>query len=129
MLSVFVYGTLKPGCSNYQAYCGDRILSRQIAQVRGRLYRLPLGYPAMVAGDEWVKGYVLTFKNDAILAELDELEDYRSDRPAEANEYQRQRVEVFDENGRSLGVAWTYWMTLEKVEHLQGEWIATGEWP
>jgi gamma-glutamylcyclotransferase (GGCT)/AIG2-like uncharacterized protein YtfP len=128
MLRVFVYGTLKPGQSNYQAYCSDLASAIQPARLRGQLFDLPMGYPGMIAGKDWVKGYLLSFTNEAVLADLDRLEDYQSDRPSHENEYQREWVEVFDEEERTLGFAWAYFMSLEKVEQYGGIWVANGDW-
>jgi gamma-glutamylcyclotransferase (GGCT)/AIG2-like uncharacterized protein YtfP len=130
MLRVFVYGTLKPGQVNFERYCGgDRILHARSAQVRGKLFDLSLGYPAMTLGKTWVKGYLLTLADADILAALDGLEDYDPHRPETQNEYQRRETEVFEMEGRSLGLAWAYFMTLQKVQQYDGRWIANGEWP
>jgi len=128
MLRVFVYGTLKPGQSNHRAYCGDRTIAVQTAKVRGQLFDLPMGYPGMVSGKDWVKGYLLSFTDEAVLTDLDRLEDYSSDRPSHENEYQREWVEVFDENEQLQGFAWAYFMSLEKVEQSGGMLIGDGEW-
>lgn len=129
MLRVFVYGTLQPGQVNYAPYCGDRVLQAEAAQVQGLLFDLPLGYPAMTAGQGWVQGYLLSFPEDKILSSLDELEDYHPDRPSLENEYERCWVEVFDLELRSLGDAWVYRMPPEKVVHLGGKWLPQGYWP
>lgn len=128
MLRVFVYGTLKPGQSNWSAYCGDRTVNIQSAKVRGRLFDLPMGYPSMVVSKDWVKGYLLSFTNDTVLTDLDRLEDYHSDHPSHKNEYQREWVEVFDKEERSQGFAWAYFMSLEQVEQYGGIWVKDGEW-
>ncbi|MGB8699665.1 MAG: gamma-glutamylcyclotransferase [Thermosynechococcaceae cyanobacterium] len=128
MVQVFVYGTLKPGYANYDDYCGDRIRSAQKAQVRGKLFDLPLGYPALTVGEQWIAGYLLCFADDGCLMRLDKLEDYCPDRPVAENEYQRERIDVFDLQQRSLGVAWVYRMTPAKVQQLGGKWVASGEW-
>jgi gamma-glutamylcyclotransferase (GGCT)/AIG2-like uncharacterized protein YtfP len=127
-VKVFVYGTLKPGKVNYERYCGDRVLQSIPAQVRGQLFELSLGYPGMVCGETWVQGYLLNFANESALEALDCLEDYQPHRPEAQNEYQRTEVEVFDGEGRSLGFAWTYVMTLQKVQQYNGRWLASGEW-
>jgi gamma-glutamylcyclotransferase (GGCT)/AIG2-like uncharacterized protein YtfP len=127
-MKVFVYGTLKPGQANYARYCGDRILHSVPAQVRGQIFRLSLGYPGMTSGDTWVQGYLLHFADASALADLDHLEDYQPQRPEAHNEYQRREVEVFEQEGRSLGLAWVYFMTLQKVQQYDGKWIASGEW-
>jgi gamma-glutamylcyclotransferase (GGCT)/AIG2-like uncharacterized protein YtfP len=130
MLRVFVYGTLKPGQVNFERYCGgDRTLtSPLVAQVQGKLFELSLGYPGMTLGEMWVKGYLLELADESILAALDGLEDYQPHRAEAQNEYQRREVEVFEAEGRSLGLAWTYFMMPQKVEQYGGKWIANGEW-
>jgi gamma-glutamylcyclotransferase (GGCT)/AIG2-like uncharacterized protein YtfP len=130
MLKVFVYGTLKPGQVNFERYCGgDRTITPPLpAQVRGKLFGLSLGYPAMTLGETWVQGYLLALADETILVALDALEDYRPHRAEAQNEYQRREVEVFETDGRSLGLAWVYFMTLQKVEQYDGKWIASGEW-
>jgi gamma-glutamylcyclotransferase (GGCT)/AIG2-like uncharacterized protein YtfP len=125
---VFVYGTLKPGKANYERYCGDRVLQSIPAQVKGQLFELSLGYPAMTSGETWVQGYLLNFASESALEALDSLEDYQPHRPEPQNEYQRTEIEVFDKEGRSLGFAWTYFMTLQKVQQYHGTWLACGEW-
>jgi gamma-glutamylcyclotransferase (GGCT)/AIG2-like uncharacterized protein YtfP len=129
MLRVFVYGTLKPGQGNYARYCSDRVLSSQEAQVQGKLFDLPLGYPAMALGEDWVKGYLLCFQDPAILRALDELEDYSCDRDPIENEYERRWVEVFDLQLSSLGLAWAYFMEPEKIAGFGGVWLPQGYWP
>ncbi|NCJ07799.1 gamma-glutamylcyclotransferase [Synechococcales cyanobacterium C] len=125
---VFVYGTLKPGCCYYPHYCADRVLEEQPAQVRGQLFHLSLGYPAITEGDQWVKGYLLSFRDASELAVLDELEDYDPQRPTAKNLYDRTWVDVFDRESQPLGSAWIYRMAAATVTRLGGIWIPSGEW-
>jgi gamma-glutamylcyclotransferase (GGCT)/AIG2-like uncharacterized protein YtfP len=128
MLSVFVYGTLKPGYANYQAYCGESVLAFRKAKVRGQLFDLPVGYPAMMSGTQWVQGYLLQLCDDTVLLRLDQLEDYQPNRPEQENEYLRRWVEVFDEQERSLGGTWAYFMSAQNIRQHLGEWVVTGDW-
>lgn len=50
-LSLFVYGTLKRGYWNHDAYC-RRAIGVEEAQVRGRLYELPSGIPVLHVPDD-----------------------------------------------------------------------------
>jgi len=50
-LGVFVYGTLKRGQRNHDHFC-QGVLAVVEATVRGRLYGLPLGFPALVVPQE-----------------------------------------------------------------------------
>ena len=128
MLSVFVYGTLKPGESNHH-YCGNLILNQAPALVRGRLYALPAGYPAMTTGEGWVKGVWLTFADSQLLSALDQLEEYVPDRPAAQNEYQRVWVELFSGDQELIGFGWTYQMSAERIRQEGGRFLGSGEWP
>lgn len=128
LLRVFVYGTLKPGEANYQNYCDRKVVNAIKAYVLGKLFDLPQGYPAMTLGDSPVYGYLLEFDFPEVLVELDDLEDYHPARPDSENLYNRQQIEVYDFQGRSLGQAWAYLMTPEMVNNLEGVHQADGWW-
>ncbi len=55
MLKLFVYGTLKRGYWNHDAFC-QGVLEIREAQVRGRLYEGP-GFPVLEVPDEDVLAY------------------------------------------------------------------------
>jgi gamma-glutamylcyclotransferase (GGCT)/AIG2-like uncharacterized protein YtfP len=124
---IFVYGTLKPGEANFDRYC-QNALKIQAAIAYGTLYDLPLGYPAMTPGNSPVYGFLLSFAHPQILLELDELEDYRPDRPMEENEYYRKKIQTFSPSHQSLGDAWVYLMELEKAKRLGGVLLSEGLW-
>ncbi|BAZ68144.1 MAG: gamma-glutamylcyclotransferase [Pelatocladus maniniholoensis HA4357-MV3] len=128
LLRVFVYGTLKPGEANYQNYCDRKVVNATKAYVLGKLFDLPQGYPAMTSGDSPVYGYLLEFDLPEVLVELDDLEDYHPARPVPENLYNRQQIEVYDFQGRSLCWAWAYLMTPEMVDNLGGVHQANGWW-
>jgi gamma-glutamylcyclotransferase (GGCT)/AIG2-like uncharacterized protein YtfP len=127
-LRVFVYGTLMPGEVNHRTYCELFHPRVTIASVRGRLFRLPAGYPALVPGELWIEGRLLEFENGSVLSVLDELEDYQPSRPSSDNEYDREEVAIFNPAGEALGVAWTYRMTEEKARRFQGVPIDGTSW-
>ena len=127
-INVFVYGTLKPGESNYLNYCVDKTIRETKAYTWGQLYHLSLGYPAMTEGDNKIEGYLLTFADVNILTSLDELEDYYPERPPDLNEYYRQQVSVYNLADDFLGLAWTYLMDLKKINQLKGILINSGCW-
>ncbi len=126
--NIFVYGTLKPGESNYQRYCAAKALSAKRAIALGQLFALPFGYPAMTPGESLVQGFLLSFPDSAILRHLDWLEDYHPHRPAEENEYNRQLIEIYNLASASLGKAWAYLMTPEQVHLCDGILISDGWW-
>ena len=128
LIHVFVYGTLKPGECNYQRYCHGRVITQRPAFAQGKLYALSLGYPGMVAGKGIVQGVILSFSDPNIFLDLDQLEDYQPHRPPKENEYQRQKIPVFDLNHQPLGLVWAYLMDIQKVQFYSGVLIPNGCW-
>jgi gamma-glutamylcyclotransferase (GGCT)/AIG2-like uncharacterized protein YtfP len=128
VVKLFVYGTLKPGEVNYQKYCAGQVIAAKRAMVLGKLFALPMGYPAMTSGDEQVQGYLLDFAKSEILTALDDLEDYQPSRPESENLYNRQSMEVYEPKGVSLGRAWVYLMSGERVSQLGGVPQVDGWW-
>lgn len=128
IVRVFVYGTLKPGEANYQIYCQGKTIAETPAYIRGKLYHLSLGYPAISQGNEKIAGYLLKFDDYQILQQLDRLEDYQENRSLEENEYYRQLVEVYDKSDRYLGEAWCYFMTPEKIAFHNGILVTVNNW-
>ncbi len=124
---LFVYGTLKPGERAFAELCQPFAIATQPAQARGRLYHLPLGYPAMTLEPGWVQGVLLTFANLAPLDSLDAFEDYYPDRPLDS-EYQRQQQPIYDLRQQPLGIAWVYVMSTDRVIVLGGQWLPGGNW-
>jgi gamma-glutamylcyclotransferase (GGCT)/AIG2-like uncharacterized protein YtfP len=135
VISVFVYGTLKPEEVNYWV-CEPWVIQKQPAITYASLYHLPLGYPAIAPGTIPVSGYLMQFEAEYILQRLDEFEQHD---PAIVNlhapeiiysesQYQRQLISVFDLQGRALGQAWAYTMTLAQVEQLGGQHLPEGYW-
>ena len=53
-MAVFVYGSLKRGQSNHERFCRG-VLAVKEATVRGRLYELPFGFPALVVPEADVR--------------------------------------------------------------------------
>lgn len=126
---VFVYGTLKPGEINYLPYCGDKVIDFQPAIAFGMLYHLTArGYPGMSFGDSLVHGVLLIFNDAKIFDTMDVLETYQPGRSPTENEYQREQIEVFALNGRSLGRVWTYIMLPDRVIELGGVLMPNGWW-
>jgi gamma-glutamylcyclotransferase (GGCT)/AIG2-like uncharacterized protein YtfP len=128
MLKVFVYGTLKPGEVNYSRYCAGKVVEAQKAYTYGKLFALPMGYPAMTKGNTRVYGYLLSFTDSNILSQLDQLEDYHPKRAAAENEYNRQKIEIYSLQGESLGEAWAYLMDINQVYQMGGVLQTDGWW-
>ncbi|MBL1208639.1 gamma-glutamylcyclotransferase [Geminocystis sp. GBBB08] len=127
MLKVFVYGTLKPNGKYYQMYCQGKTLQETKCWAKGRLFALPMGYPAIIEGDNQVFGYLLSFASVKDLENLDELEGYVG-KNSPFNEYHRQKIMVYNDANYPLDEAWTYFMTEEKVKVLKGIFLPSGWW-
>lgn len=127
-INIFVYGTLKPGESNYQHYCAGKALEVKRAVAFGQLFALPFGYPAMTEGEYPVQGFLLSFADAAILHQLDLLEDFNPYKPAHHNDYHRQTIETYNTSLVSFGLAWAYFMTPKQVYFLDGVFLPDGCW-
>ncbi len=128
MLKLFVYGTLKPEEKNYHFYC-DRVIEVEEAIAYGKLYDLPMGYPAAIFPESsLVRGYLLTFADLAVLQALDELEDYHPNQPLSQNLYLRHQIEVYNSSFQSLGDVWTYSMSQQQIAAYGGILIEDGWW-
>ena len=135
-LSVFVYGTLKPGGRYHQRYCAGYLTAALPALTKGELYDfLRLGYPALTPGDDWVKGYLLKFRQEAkvcadILRRLDALEGYVADKVTDSDDdYQRCQLQIFDPDYKPLQMAWVYRMSRAQVRQQGGVYLPDGDWP
>lgn len=128
MVTVFVYGTLKPGEAAYRRYCQPHVVLAQPALVRGDLFHLPQGYPALTVGDRWIQGFLLKLHNDWDITAMDEFEDYDPSRSAAENLYVRQQWPVLSPTQQPLGQAWVYWMARHRIQALGGVAVTSGNW-
>lgn len=135
LLDVFVYGTLKPGERSHQI-CASGVVAARPAIADGHLYALPFGYPVMTIGTGTVQGVILSFADAGILDVLDAYEQqdpevFRRHAPAllmAQHQYDRRQIKTYDQNRRFLGCAWSYVMSLEQVQRLDGLWLPDGQW-
>lgn len=94
MPQVFVYGTLCRGQCREECWPREP-LSVAVGYVRGRLFDLG-PYPAMLPGDDWVRGEYWTLREEDMpetLRVLDAIEGYAQS--GEADLYRRQEVDIF----------------------------------
>ncbi len=126
---LFVYGTLRPGGRYYRKLCAARTPRALPAYVRGRLYHLAAGYPALAPGDQWVRGDILSFDDNTLLRDIDALEEYDPAGPPHANVYHRTPVDAYDADARLIATVDTYRMPMTTIERMGGVWISSGTWP
>ncbi len=113
--SLFVYGTLMEGESQAGLLGG---LARRPATVRGTLWDLPAGYPALGPGSDVVHGEVISGVDERRLAVLDAYEG--------VDEGLYQRVEIDVHVGLRLEAAWVYVMDDPRLRG--GRKVPSGRW-
>ena len=120
---IFVYGTLKPGGSNYALAQGVTHTAPAYVEGYDLLHFDPEGYPAIVPGGGHVYGVVLTFEDiTAALPVLDALEGLHLTPP----EYARVLVTVQP----SSKTVWTYvYVNQTRLSAAGVTKLAEGDWP
>jgi gamma-glutamylcyclotransferase (GGCT)/AIG2-like uncharacterized protein YtfP len=128
-LSVFVYGTLKPGAANFDYYCGSKVIISHRAYIDGALYNFPsLGYPGAIHGTSQVHGFVISFDDITILQQLDALEDYDPQRQPADNDYTRELVITHPLDRTPSSSAWTYFVNPQYIRQFGGILVPDGWW-
>ncbi len=119
---IFVYGTLKPGGSNYALAQGVTCTAPAYLEGYDLLHFEPERYPAIVPGTGRVYGVVLTFENiGAALPVLDALEGLALSPP----EYARVLVTVQP----SGDTVWTYvYVNRARLAAAGVTRVAEGDW-
>jgi gamma-glutamylcyclotransferase (GGCT)/AIG2-like uncharacterized protein YtfP len=151
-LVMFFYGTLKRGERNHERYCGGA-LSVEKGAVRGDVYALPFGYPALVVPGESIhafgtgnfardaeeqrrlgRGVVPLLEGPRVIGEIFAFDDPESrlpalDRlegfdPADAKSHYRRVLLSVETKKNSVLLAWAY-----VVEESSGIHLPGGRWP
>jgi gamma-glutamylcyclotransferase (GGCT)/AIG2-like uncharacterized protein YtfP len=151
-LFMFFYGTLKRGQDNHDLYCSGATRVEE-ATVRGELYDLPFGYPALVVPEESIyavgtgdptrdveeqrrlgREQVPQLEGPGVLGELFAFDDAESrippiDRlegfdPADSSSHYRRVLLPVETSEGSVVMAWAY-----VVEASSGAYLPGGSWP
>ena len=151
-LVMFFYGTLKRGERNHERFCGGA-LSIEEGAVRGDVYDLPFGYPALVvpeesirglgsddyagdAGEQWQlgDGPVSLLEGPRVFGEIFAFDDPESRlpvldglegfEPTDATNHYRRVLLPVETNGGPGFLAWAY-----VVEESSGIRLPKGRWP
>lgn len=123
MNRVFVYGSLMKGYWNYSRFLDGRVKSSTVGSLKGDLYHLPQGYPALLVGENTVKGEVIEIDDETLRA-LDFLEGYYGE--GKNNLYYRAEVCVQAQGENML--CWTYFYNDEEYAQSHGIKILNGDW-
>ncbi|MGB0289870.1 MAG: gamma-glutamylcyclotransferase family protein [Opitutales bacterium] len=128
-LSVFVYGTLKPGGRYWKRFCEGKVQRATPARIRGQLYDLGCGYPGAVFNEQgWIEGCVHEFIEAADFAAVDELEGFVEGRSRDINEYERRKVPCFSLEGQPLGQLWAYEVNPHVLAACEPQLLPSGCW-
>jgi gamma-glutamylcyclotransferase (GGCT)/AIG2-like uncharacterized protein YtfP len=151
-LVMFFYGTLKRGERNHERFCGGA-LNVEEGAVRGDVYDLPFGYPALVvpgesiyafgtgdfardAEEQWRLGRELVsllagprafgeiFAFDDPELRLPALDRLEGFDPADASSHYLRVLLPVETNEGSVLLAWAY-----VVEESSGSHLPAGRWP
>ena len=127
---IFVYGTLLPGEANFQQIA-TMVAGREAARTRGRLFHLPLGYPALMEAEEGLlHGVPLRFNEpiEKVLDVCDRIEGYQPD-DEESSLFIRVAKQVEPEGGASKE-AWCYSVgpALREESLREGQEVDDGDW-
>ncbi|MFE6171994.1 gamma-glutamylcyclotransferase family protein [Streptomyces sp. NPDC056464] len=133
-LPFFVYGTLRPGEPNHDAFLRGRTLAEEPARWEGALLYDGPGYPYVVeeSGREGtVYGDLVTARPEeypALLAALDRLEEYAPGDPR--NLYERLARKVVRAADGTAVQAWVYVAAPSVAARLRtrGKLIESGDW-
>lgn len=95
MEKLFVYGSLRTRCDNYEKYLKNRVKIYQRAVIQGKLYHIEnKGYPAATHGDGVIYGELMEFYDPKeTMNILDKLEEYREN-DTKNSIYIREEVEA-----------------------------------
>ncbi|MEU8988695.1 gamma-glutamylcyclotransferase family protein [Streptomyces sp. NPDC048558] len=133
-LPFFVYGTLRPGEPNHDAFLRGRTLTEEPARLAGAVLYDGPGYPYAVeapGGSGTVHGDLVTARPEdyhALLAALDHLEEYAPNDPHSL--YERVARQVLRDTDATAVRAWVYVAAPPVAARLRarGRLIETGDW-
>jgi gamma-glutamylcyclotransferase (GGCT)/AIG2-like uncharacterized protein YtfP len=113
--TLFVYGSLMSGMVHHNKI---KALVKEVKPATlegGTLYRLPVGYPAMVEGTGVVKGELITLNNfKDVIKILDEFEGYSATTP-EKSLYVRTEKQVMVEGAKKPVTTYVYILNSAKL--------------
>ncbi|MES5821280.1 gamma-glutamylcyclotransferase family protein [Streptomyces sp. RG80] len=130
-LPFFVYGTLRPGEVNHDAFLLGRTAAEEPARLDGAVLYDGPGYPYAVADPGTIHGDLVTARPGdyaELLVALDRLEEYAPGDPR--NLYERVTRKVVRVADGSTVLAWVYIAAPTVAARLRthGERIESGDW-
>ena len=128
---IFVYGSLRTGFFNYEKYLKGKVIKSELGRVRGTLYHMKKeGYPALVEGDGFVYGEVMTILDyENTIEAMDVMEGYLG--PLNSNnEYNRVEMDVEILGKKSSEKCYVYYYGMNDKEEFENNsiLIQDGNW-
>lgn len=121
---LFVYGTLRKGCGNYDRYLskntGVKYIGPAVTTNRFTLYSASIPFLHKHPGLSQIYGDVFQICNPIIMKNIDALEGHRDN---DKSGYHREVTPVLLENGQII-MAWCYFYYGEKY----GNIVQSGDW-
>lgn len=77
----------------------SNLVKAEKAIANGKIYPLPMGYPAMTPGDGKVYGYLLSLADSRLLKVLDDLKDYQLNQLEAKNMRNLYYIEIYELKG------------------------------
>lgn len=125
---VFVYGSLCPGESAFRRLLEGRVEAVERVRIRGRLYHLLEGYPALCRGAGWVSGDLLRVVDPEVWPLMDAWEGFRPGRALAENHYRRETSHAWSEKGRLYRNVYVYRIPFPRLVRM-GAWeLPSGRW-
>lgn len=122
---VFVYGSLMEGFWNHTRVLEGKVEFLGRGEIRGSLFHLREGYPALLEGEDKVVGEVSGPVDEDLLRHLDYLEGYKEGR--KDNLYNRKAVPVRMADGSSVE-CWIYLYGDAEYARGRGTYLPDGDW-
>ncbi|MGG5461991.1 gamma-glutamylcyclotransferase family protein [Clostridium sp. B9] len=128
---IFVYGSLRTGFFNYDKYLKGKVIKSELGRVKGKLYHMPhKGYPALIEGDDWIYGEVMTILDyENVINSMDLMEGYLGLNNKD-NEYNRIEMEVDMIGKKSTEKCYVYYYAMNDKETFEKNsvLIEDGNW-
>ncbi|MBC2856761.1 MAG: gamma-glutamylcyclotransferase family protein [Cetobacterium sp.] len=92
-MKIFVYGSLREGFYNFDIYIHENAKKIEMGEIKGKLYAIKdKEYPALLEGEETVKGEIITLK-DCDIESMDSMENYFGENNPN-NEYNKVLMDI-----------------------------------
>ncbi|ABG86722.1 gamma-glutamylcyclotransferase family protein [Clostridium perfringens] len=128
---IFVYGSLRTGFFNYEKYLKGKVIKSELGRVKGTLYHMSKkGYPALIEGDGFVYGEVMTIIDyENVINAIDLMEGYLGVNKKN-NEYNRIEMDVEILGKKSSEKCYVYYYGMNDKDDFENNsiLIQDGNW-